>query len=1217
MSRKIKEIILSILSSRRKLTYLILITTLIIVIPVLATYTGPDRTVQEKQCHTEKVITGCYYTMPAEDELHLNCKVASTYPGCPHPAAGFFAGCDGNSQLHYIQEDQEVCVWVDVPAPPATVSGNVFCTNGSNGWCRSDALLNINGADPNPANSIIAIEGTRNGTDFVCAGNTCQIDATGNGTYAFEYWAVSSHGDTSYKENTTISVDKESPEINLSVSGSMGYNNWYVSNVNWSTTVTDNISGPSHADITVDGSAQANPGSYGADGTHTIQATGYDIAGNNVQTQQTFSIDQTNPIPAYALSGSLGSNNWYISDVAWTGTATDATSGINAIQVQVDGGVVNNPASIAANGSHTIQVTAQDLAGNIASTSGSFQIDQEMPALNLNLSGTAGKNGWYISPVSWTSSTSDAVSGLSSHTLTLNSAPTTADGNTSSDGIYTLNAIAQDNASNQTTQTKNFGIDQTAPTVSFSPLSGTYSDSVALSGSSTDDTSGVAYIEIQVAGQTHQVPATGDWSLNWNTKSTCNGDVTATVRAFDQAGHASAPQSQSFTIHNQSVKITLPSQIDASQPVPLGINPSNISRMTVRITDDAGKLPAISQTYTGASIPSNYQWDRYMGDGSLAPKGTYTLNVLIQDKNTCVEDAASITLVVSDSKFSAWVSGAPTNTPAPIYPTFTPLPSPTPTLESTTTQPAIAANTSAPSATEAPTNTPTPVVIAFLSPKAEQKTTTTTNDSPKAPVSTSGATTDDTASTLPTGTLIGSAAAGLIGSIAAYQAAKEAERKRREEEARKRAKELQHLRSYLQKNGEDWHGLGMDQMREKVQETKIKVEQERIYAEQQRAAEIAQLEAIAAYEAKKEAEQAVYIKQINNKYGGVLSDETINTYAQALSYGIITIEEVIQQANEIVDEMQLGLASVSYIDEKSKDYADKLKQELGNEKINIHQIPEYWYAVESGKINNSKNINQNDEFYISPAQAEILMEDFVNMINNIEGIEDQKNIINMYENTIQLLRDADTIINNTSDISVRSILEAEEALNDARKIMENLSTNPNLDPSLFSSSINEVIENVNKSVKFIENTNIDENLEIINKMSKNSQQIISLGKIVDAGTIITPLDIVFSLVGEAEHFGDEEYEGWENAQKIVSGSVSDIIIGAFVGESAAIAGGVIAGGIALLFGVATAPAWLTFVSVAAVAAILTGLVNEMNITENFENNINDIAKSIVNIFKGK
>ena len=107
------------------------------------------------------------------------------------------------SQVYHWEED---CKWVTVAAPPATVNGNISCTNGTNGWCRSDALLNINGEDPNPANSIIAIEGTRNGTDFACASDTCQIDATGNGTYAFEYWAVSSHGDTSYIRNTQLSV---------------------------------------------------------------------------------------------------------------------------------------------------------------------------------------------------------------------------------------------------------------------------------------------------------------------------------------------------------------------------------------------------------------------------------------------------------------------------------------------------------------------------------------------------------------------------------------------------------------------------------------------------------------------------------------------------------------------------------------------------------------------------------------------------------------------------------------------------------------------------------------------------------------------------------------------------------------------------------------------------------------------------------------------------
>ena len=101
---------------------------------------------------------------------------------------------------------------------------------------------------------------------------TCQIDATGNGSFAFEYWAVSSHGDTSYKGNTTITVDKEAPVVGLNLSGSMGYNSWYVSGVNWTTSLTDSVSGPSHVNVSVDGASQSNPGSYATDGTHTIKA---------------------------------------------------------------------------------------------------------------------------------------------------------------------------------------------------------------------------------------------------------------------------------------------------------------------------------------------------------------------------------------------------------------------------------------------------------------------------------------------------------------------------------------------------------------------------------------------------------------------------------------------------------------------------------------------------------------------------------------------------------------------------------------------------------------------------------------------------------------------------------------------------------------------------------------------------------------------------------
>ena len=819
VSQKIKNIFISIGSSKKALYAIMAVVIFAIVIPVLATYTGPNRTKTVKVCENVKVIDGCNYSATVKglkvyDDPSITptdhqwpCTISRNVCGNPS-ASSWKTFCDKSfpgvtwvtsNVLPPVQEIEifhmeEQCHNETVAAPPATVNGSVSCTNGTNGWCRSDATLNITGSDPNPANTIIAIEGTRNGTDFACASDTCQIDATSNGSFAFEYWAVSSYGDTSYKGNTTITVDKEAPVVGLNLSGSMGYNSWYVSGVSWTTSLTDSVSGPSHAEISVDGTAQSNPGSYAADGSHTIKATGYDNAGNSSQTQQTVQIDQTNPIPTFTLNGSLGTNGWYTSAVNWNATATDATSGVYAIATQLDGASVNNSASIGTNGTHTLQVTAQDNAGNMNSTSGSFKIDQEDPFVSLNLSGTQGTHSWYTGPVSWSSTASDTVSGLATHTATLNGSTTTVNGSVNSDGTYTLIATAQDNASNQSAQTRTFGIDQSAPTVSMNPISGTQNNTVQLSGSSADTTSGVSYVEISIAGQTHQVNTTGAWSYQWNSTSACNGSVTATVRSVDQAGNVSASTTQTFTVENTPTTLTLPAQTDASNPVVFNLNTSNLNQMVIRISDDAGNLPAVTHTFTGTAIPSSYRWDRYMGDGSLAPKGTYTMNVRIYDKNTCTTDTASITLVVTESILSAWVSGAPTNTPMPAQPTATPLPSLTPTIETTATDEAVVALP-----TETPTSTPTttPNPSPFVLPKADQKTTTSTSESPKAPDTTP----DPDPTTLSTGVLIGTAAAGLIGSIAAYQAAVEAERKRKEAEARKRADELMRQRNQLIKAG--------------------------------------------------------------------------------------------------------------------------------------------------------------------------------------------------------------------------------------------------------------------------------------------------------------------------------------------------------------------------------------------------------------------------------
>ncbi len=1051
VSQKIKNLLISIASSRKTLLIIMGVIILSIAIPVLATYTGPNRTTTERVCEDIQVVDYCTYSATVSSyDVEIIGSETITTKLTTKPCTVTSNGCepnvsietwrrncfgnapdavsvDSNVTRREVTHPEKDCHNETVAAPPATVNGSVSCTNGTNGWCRSDATLNITGSDPNPANTIIAIEGTRNGTDFACASDTCQIDATGNGSFAFEYWAVSSHGDTSYKGNTTITVDKETPVVGLNLSGSMGYNNWYVSGVNWTTSLTDSVSGPSHVNVSVDGTAQSNPGSYAADGSHTIKATGYDNAGNSSQTQQTVQIDQTNPVPAYTLNGSLGTNGWYTSAVNWNASATDATSGVYAVGTQLDGASVNNSASIGTNGSHTLQVTAQDNAGNLNSTSGSFKIDQEDPFVSLNLSGTQGTHSWYTAPVSWSSTASDTVSGLASHTATLNGSATTINGSVNSDGTYTLLATAQDNASNQSAQTRTFGIDQSAPTVSLNPISGTHSNIVQLSGSSADTTSGVSYVEISIAGQTHQVNTTGVWSYQWNSTSACNGNVTASVRSVDQAGNVSASTTQTFTVQNTPTTLTLPAQTNASNPVVFNLNTNNLNQMVIRISDDAGHLPAVTHTFTGTSIPSSYRWDRYMGDGSLAPKGTYTMNVRIYDKNTCTTDTASITLVVTESILSAWISGAPTNTPIPAQPTATPLPSLTPTVESAETEVAILPATG--NDTETPTSTPTttPNPNPFVLPKAEQKTTTSTSSSPKAPNSITDPILAPT--TLSTGVLIGSAAAGLIGSIAAYQVAVEAERKRKEAEARKRAEELMHLRNKLTKNGEDWHGLGMDQMKQKAAQIDAinKANEDYMYESVIASGGDPNMsieEAVAIFtnaSARKEKE-AVYKKAINDRYGGVLSDETIDSYAEDLSYGKTTLEEVMQKANRVIDEMQLGLASVSYLDEKLKDGRSRPLYKLREDEDNNSYTEEELMYIRKGIIS-EEEINQAPTIIINKSQENII--DFLAYKGyltefEVKEIYEKYNIF--YENDFDILMDLSDINKQYKYYEVKEIV---------------------------------------------------------------------------------------------------------------------------------------------------------------------------------------------------
>ena len=65
-------------------------------------------------------------------------------------------------------------------------------------------------------------------------------------------------------------------------------------------------------------------------------------------------------------------------------------------------------------GVHTVDVSGQDQAGNVATASAIVSVDTITPSLNLSLSGTLAPNGWYTTVVQVNAFASDSGSGLAS-----------------------------------------------------------------------------------------------------------------------------------------------------------------------------------------------------------------------------------------------------------------------------------------------------------------------------------------------------------------------------------------------------------------------------------------------------------------------------------------------------------------------------------------------------------------------------------------------------------------------------------------------------------------------------------------------------------------------------------------------------------------------------------------------------------------------------------
>src|SRR3989442_4586665 len=361
------------------------------------------------------------------------------------------------------------------PASTATFTG----TPGNDGWFTSNVTVRFDATD---ASSGVAAIHYRwdDGPWQDYAGAFILVE----GRHALAYYAVDGEGLVEAEHSASILIDTTPPTTTAVLSGTLGANGWYISNVTVSLNATDASSGVASIFYRVDsGPWETYTGWFSlGDGRHAVEYYATDQAGNaEPATSRNISIDTMPPQSTITLTGTLGEDGWCISNVTISLAATDATSGVASITYRVDNGswaTYSGPFTLS-DGRHVVQFGATDVAGLRESVdTATIDIDTLAPVTVGTLSGVLGDHGWFVSDVSIALNATDSGSGVANLSFRLDGGTwgPYAGPFTLGDGRHFLDFFPTDLASTaETIQSVAISSDTTAP-ASSGALTGTLGD---------------------------------------------------------------------------------------------------------------------------------------------------------------------------------------------------------------------------------------------------------------------------------------------------------------------------------------------------------------------------------------------------------------------------------------------------------------------------------------------------------------------------------------------------------------------------------------------------------------------------------------------------------------------------------------------------------------------------------------------------------------------
>jgi len=287
-----------------------------------------------------------------------------------------------------------------------------------------------------------------------------------------------------------------------------------------------------------------------ADGNHTIQVTAFDGANNSASASVPVIVDTTSPSLSvtYPADGAV----FATTTVAMAWTASDATSGLDRLELSLDGG----PATVLApnetnhtfaglsDGSHTATLVAYDRAGHSTTAARTFVVDTAAPTVTID----APVAGWVSTrsvQVTWTAA--DVGSGLDRIEASLDGNPPvvlpgTATSTTLtgvSDGPHTIVVQAFDRAGSSASASVAISVDATLPTATVtSPTPGQFlgTSSVQLAWTASDAPSGIDHFEVSIDGGVATTVPSGTTTYVFT--GVTDGSHTFRLRAIDRAGNA-------------------------------------------------------------------------------------------------------------------------------------------------------------------------------------------------------------------------------------------------------------------------------------------------------------------------------------------------------------------------------------------------------------------------------------------------------------------------------------------------------------------------------------------------------------------------------------------------------------------------------------------------------------------------------------------------------